>query len=246
METLDREGRVYVGNMSKTLNVTEETIRRDLEKLEKEGLVHRNHGGAILSDTGDDFSFAKQSTINRELKSAIGKKAAALIAGGGTVMMDSSTTRLSMLRHLRDTENLTIITNSIRLAHDFTGATFKIISTGGNLRAKSFALTGNITCSTIEKYFVDYAVLSCKGIDRENGIMESNEDESVVKQCMIKQAKKTIMLVDSTKFDKTAFTKTCDFSAVAILVTDKMPDRDWREFLHANQVQLITGEDTLI
>ncbi len=242
METLRQEGKVYVPKLSQTYEVTEETIRRDLEKLEKEGRLRRSYGGAVLDERiNEDLSFVKRSAINSDLKDIIGKSAAALIQDGDTIMMDSSTTGLALLRNLTDFSNLTIITNSIRLAYDFTNAPFRIISTGGNLRANSFSLTGPIACTSLEKYHVDFAIFSCKGIDRKKGIMESNEEESIVKQCMIEQAKKSLLLVDHTKFDRIAFTTTCNFSRISAIITDRTPDKDWTDFLEEQQVELIAG-----
>ncbi len=243
MEKLQQEGKVYVPELSRTFEVTEETVRRDLEKLEKEGLLRRSYGGAILEErTNEDLSFVKRSSINSNLKEIIGKQAAALIQDGDTIMMDSSTTCLALLRSLSGRSGLTIITNSIRLAYDFTNSPFHIISTGGSLRANSFALTGPITHSSLEKYHVDFAAFSCKGIDMKRGIMESNEEESIVKQTMIEQAKKSILLVDHTKFDRIAFTTTCNFSHISTIVTDRPPGREWMDFLEDKQVELITGE----
>ena len=240
LEKLKQENRVYVSQLSKIFDVTEETIRRDLDKLEEEDLIRRDYGGAVLNSyISEDLSFLKRSLINGDLKNLIAKTAQKLIDDDSTIMMDSSTTCLALLNLLRQRKNLTIITNSIRLAYDFSGVPFKIISVGGTLRAKSFALTGAITCNTLRNYFVDYAILSCKGIDIERGVMESNDEESAVKQVMIAQAKKVILLVDSSKFDKISFTKTCDFSKISILVTDREPSEDWKISLDAQQVRLL-------
>lgn len=240
LEKLKQENRVYVSQLSKIFDVTEETIRRDLDKLEEEDLIRRDYGGAVLNSyISEDLSFLKRSLINGDLKNLIAKTAQKLIDDDSTIMMDSSTTCLALLNLLRQRKNLTIITNSIRLAYDFSGVPFKIISVGGTLRAKSFALTGAITCNTLRNYFVDYAILSCKGIDIERGVMESNDEESTVKQVMIAQAKKVILLVDSSKFDKISFTKTCDFSKISILVTDREPSEDWKISLDAQQVRLL-------
>ncbi len=240
LEKLKQEHRVYVSELSKIFDVTEETIRRDLDKLEEENVVRRDYGGAVLNSyISEDLSFLKRSLINGDLKNLIAQKAQSLIDDDSTIMMDSSTTCLTLLNFLRTRKNLTVITNSIRLAYDFSGAPFKIISAGGCLRGKSFALTGTLTCNNLKNYFVDYAILSCKGIDIERGVMESNEEESAVKQIMIAQAKKVILLVDSTKFDKISFAKTCEFSKVSILVTDKEPAFEWRNFFDNLRIKLI-------
>ena len=154
-------------------------------------------------------------------------------------MVDSSTTCLALLHHLQNHQDITIITNSIRLAYDFSTSPFRIISTGGSLRANSMALTGSATCTALERYYADIALISCKGIHEQLGVMESNEEESVVKQVMLAQAKKSLLLIDSSKFDKTAFVKTCELSAIDTLVTDKRPEDSWLETLTQKQVELI-------
>ena len=240
MDKLKQEHRVYVSELSKIFNVTEETIRRDLDKLESDDLIRRNYGGAVLNDyISEDLSFLRRSAINSKEKDIIAQKAMNFIKDGNTIMMDSSTTGLALLNRLKVRKNITIITNSIRLAYDFTNSQFKIISTGGTLRAKSFALTGDITCNTLKNYYVDFAILSCKGIDIDKGVMESNEEESVLKQIMIAQANKVILLVDHSKFDKISFTKTCDFSNISMLVTNKAPNLDWQKYLEEQQIKLI-------
>ena len=240
LEKIKQEHRVYVSELSKIFDVTEETIRRDLDKLEEEDLIRRDYGGAVLNSyISEDLSFLKRSLINGDLKNRIAQKAQSLIDDDSTIMMDSSSTCLTLLNFLRTRKNLTVITNSIRLAYDFSGASFKIISAGGFLRGKSFALTGALTCDNLKNYFVDYAILSCKGIDIERGVMESNDEESAVKQVMIAQAKKVILLVDSSKFDKISFAKTCDFSKISILVTDHEPSDDWKTSLDTYQVRLL-------
>ena len=240
MEKIRLDRKVYVADLAKAFKVTEETIRRDLEKLEAQDLLRRSYGGAILTEsTSEDLSYKRRSTINSESKLAIAEKAARLIQDGDTIMMDSSTTCQALLQRLKEQKDITIITNSIRLMNDFMGSGFKMICTGGTLRESSCALTGSITSQTLEKYFVDFAFISCKGIDREKGIMESNESESRIKSIMIRQARKAVLLVDHSKFDKTAFVKCDDFSQIDTIVTDQLPAKEWQDFFHDQHLELI-------
>ncbi|MBQ1809227.1 MAG: DeoR/GlpR transcriptional regulator, partial [Selenomonas sp.] len=205
MDKIKREKKVYVAELSQLFSVTEETVRRDLEKLEGEDLLRRSYGGAVINESkaSEDLSFLKRSTINSESKKYIAQQAYPLISDGDTIMVDSSTTCLALLHQLQDHRNITIITNSIRLAYDFSASPFRIISTGGTLRPNSMALTGSATCKALQRYYADIALISCKGLNRQLGVMESNEEESVVKQVMLAQAKKALLLSDSSKFDKT-------------------------------------------
>ncbi|SDE32466.1 putative HTH-type transcriptional regulator YdjF [Sporomusa acidovorans DSM 3132] len=240
MEQLTQDRKVYVADLSRKFQVTEETIRRDLEKLEQQNLLQRNYGGAVLNEhTSEDISFIKRTSINNADKEFIAQKAEYLINDGDTLMVDASTTCLALLQRLKTRNHLTIITNSIRLVNEFVNSSFTIISSGGILRASSYALTGPAACSILEKYYVDLAIISCKGIDRTRGIMESNEPESLIKQAMIKQAKKSILLADYSKFDKTAFIKTCDFAPINYIVTNKEPSAEWLDFFSQHQIKLI-------
>ena len=240
MELLNQHQKVYVQNLSQLFEVTDETIRRDLEKLEQQNLVKRCYGGAVLNDhTSQDISFLKRIDINDANKKYIAKKAESLINDGDTMMVDSSTTCLALLRLLKDKKNLTIITNSIILVNEFVNAGYNMISTGGNLRAYSYALTGKAACDTLKNYYVDMAIISCKAIDRDKGLMESNEPESIIKKQMIKQAQRCIVLADSSKFDKAAFAYTCGLDKIDCIVTDREPSQEWLDFSKENDINLI-------
>jgi len=240
MEKLVAERKVYVSELAKLYQVTEETIRRDLEKLEGQNLLRRSYGGAIIADsTSEDLSYVKRSGLNSESKLAIANKASSLIETGDTVMVDSSTTCRTLLQQLNGRKDITIITNSIQLMNDFTGSSFIMICTGGALRANSCSLTGSMAIKALEGYYVDYALISCKAIDMDKGIMESNESESEIKKTMIRQARHTIMLVDHSKFDQTAFVRCADFSDVDTLVTDTPPNPAWQKYLSENHVRLL-------
>ena len=237
MEKIRLDRKVYVSDLAQTFKVTEETIRRDLEKLESQDLLRRSYGGAVITEsTSEDLSYKRRSSINSESKLAIAEKAARLIQDGDTIMMDSSTTCQALLQRLKGQRDITVITNSIRLMNDFMGSGFKMICTGGTMRESSCALTGTIASQTLEKYYVDFTFISGKGIDREKGIMESNDSEGRIKSVMIRQARKAVLLIDHSKFDRTAFVKCDDFSHIDTLVTDEKPSSEWQSYLHINLI----------
>lgn len=225
MDKLNEDDKVYVPALAALLSVTEETIRRDLDKLEAQGLLKRSHGGAVRAgSTSEDLSFLRRSAEGAPRKKRIAELAAPLIHDGDTIMMDSSTTGLALLQVLRERRDLTIITNSIRLTYDLAGTPFTVITMGGTLRHHSCSLTGAVTVETLARYYADLAIISCKALAADKGIMESNEAESLVKKAMIRQAKHTILLADATKFGKTAFMHTCAFDRIHTIVTDEKPD----------------------
>ena len=240
MERLNEEKKVYVPQLAQEFKVTEETIRRDLERLENEDLLRRSYGGAVLNErTAGTLSFARRSFINSDNKMSIAAKAARLIEDGATIMMDASTTSLALLPQLKGKKDITVITNSVRALIEAAELPCTMLSSGGTLRPHSLALTGPSACSMIANHFADFAFLSCKGLDREQGVMESSEEENAVKQIMLHQARQLVLLADHSKFNQTAFVKTCGFDEVDCLVTDVDPDTIWERFCAKQQIRLI-------
>lgn len=236
-----REKKVYVSKLSEKFDVTEETIRRDLEKLEQQGLVTRSYGGAILNveKTNEDIPFYKRAKTNIEIKQLIAEKAAGFIKEGSTIAADCSSTALEVLKLFKNRRDITVITNSVEVIGELNNSEINIILTGGSLHKKSLSLQGSITQSTLKNYNVDIAFVSCKGIDIDKGILDSNEAEAEIKRTMIKQANKVILLVDHTKYDKTAFVKLFDYENVDYVITDEEPREDWMNLFHSNNIEVI-------
>lgn len=240
IELAHQEKRVLVSVLSRMFDVTEETIRRDLEKLEKEGIVTRTYGGAMLNrHTNEDLPFTARNIMNTEIKQDIAIKAMDLINEGDTMMVDPSSTSFELLKLLTNKNNLTVITNSVHILNDFSGSEMNIVSTGGHLRPRSSSLVGPVAHHTLQRYNVDKAIISCKGMDLDKGITESNEPECELKKYMLQQSDKVILLADHTKFDKVAFTVLSDLERVDYLVTDQKPSEPWIRRLAELNIELI-------
>ena len=148
-------------------HVTEETIRRDLDKLEKEGYATKTYGGAILGNsTKTDLSYTIRNKTNVDAKNQIAAIASRLIEDGDHLMLDDSSTSLYLAKKLKEKKGLTVITNSVELVVELSGVEgWTIILTGGRLKPESLALVGDQTQQSLRRYHVDKAVMSCKGID---------------------------------------------------------------------------------
>ncbi|MCC8179942.1 MAG: DeoR/GlpR transcriptional regulator, partial [Planctomycetes bacterium] len=173
------------------------------------------------------------------LKLTIAQKADSMIANGSSVMAESSSTVLALFDKLRDKRELTIVSNSIKLLWDHANSGFSIIASGGELRSHSLSLVGTAACASLAKYNVDIAIFSCKGLDRDKGVTESNEPEAAVKQTMIQQAKTRILLADHTKFDQVFLVRTLEWPHIDMVVTDIEPKRPWLDFFRKNNIQLV-------
>lgn len=240
IEIIKRDHKVYVTNLSELFNVSEETIRRDLTILENDSLLKRTYGGAVATEqTKEDPSFSTRNAMNLSAKQSIASKACKLISDNATIMLDSSTTSLELVHTLVEKKNLTIITSSVKILSEFTSYGLNIICTGGTLRSHSFSLIGSVAQNTVSKYHVDLTVISCKSLSLESGIMDSNEAECDLKKAMVKQAAKTILLADHSKFDQVSFIKIVDFSDIDYIITDEEPSAEWLEVFKKYNIELI-------
>lgn len=241
LTTLQKEQRVLVAELSQKYQVTEETIRRDLEKLEKEGFVKKTYGGAVLNtNTSLDLPLRIREKTNRKEKLVISKIVTGLIEDGDSIMLDSSSTSLMIARNLKQFKNITVITNSVEVLIELAGSKgVNVISTGGNLKVSSLSLVGKNAEKTLENFYVDKAIISCKGIHMEKGITESNEAEAEVKNRMRACAKTTILAIDSSKFDNISFVKVMALKKGDIVVTDKIEDEKWKQYFDKNSIDLI-------
>ncbi|WP_438350003.1 DeoR/GlpR family DNA-binding transcription regulator [Paenibacillus sp. FA6] len=240
IDLIHQDKRVLVADLSKMFDVTEETIRRDLEKLEKEGIVTRTYGGAMLNrHTNEDLPYSTRNTINMDMKRDIALKALHLIQDGDTLMVDPSSTAFEFVKTLTNKSNLTMITNSINILSEFANSNLNIISTGGSLRYRSLSLVGPISLETVQKYNVDTVIIGCKGLSLDKGITDSNEPECELKKTMLKQANKVILLADHTKFDKVAFVKLTELNFIHYIITDQKPSNQWLERLAEVDIEVI-------
>lgn len=240
MSILQENGSVLVLELSKKFNVAEETIRRDLEKLEKEGLLKRTYGGAVINDNaGTDIPLNIREVTNIEGKRAIGIKLAEYIEDGDTIILDSSSTALAVASKIKN-KRITVITNSVKIVLELADAKdCRVISTGGNLRDRAMSFVGHMAEGAIRNYNVDKAIIACKGIDKGKHVTESNEMEAEVKKAMISAADKVFLAVDHTKFDKVAFVRMLDLKDIDMIFTDKELSEEWEAVLKNNNITLV-------
>jgi DeoR/GlpR family transcriptional regulator of sugar metabolism len=232
---------VSVTELSRKFFIGEATIRRDLERLEKKGLLKRTYGGAVLLDGLDsEIPLSIREIEQKDAKDVIGQIAAQLVEDGDVILMDSSSTVLKMVPHLKGKSKLTVITNGAKTAVDLgEGLHIKVYCTGGMLRENSLSYIGEIARRCIDGFYADILFFSCRAISMEKGLSDISEDESELRRLMIKNCKKVILLCDSSKFDKVSFSKICDFDKISCIITDKKPITRWMDFLKEKSVEVI-------
>lgn len=240
LELLEEDGSVWVSKLSTELGVTEETVRRDLEKLEKQEALIRTHGGAVpVSRTSYELSLEKRKKTNVDVKQRLAKAACAHIMPGDTIFLDASTTTFFMAKELRRMHNLTVITNSLRVVNELVGCEgVKLVSAGGFVTA-NMSFVGSLAERTIsEKYFADKLFFSSKGVSSDVGIFESNENERAIKAVMLENCREAYYMCDSSKVGKVGFAKLARFRDIDCIITDAQLDEDMCAALENDGVRI--------
>lgn len=206
LNCLKESAYVDVSYLTKSLNVSEMTIRRDLSKLEDEKQLLRVYGGARRIPLHTyEASLDNRLLENRDEKEAIAKYAASLVDDGDVIAMEASSTVYFMVEHLQD-KNITVITNNLSVAIGFSKSkTVKVILLGGVLKKSSLYVYGYDALNSLEKYNTNKAFISSSSLNVERGLTNVNAHESETKKAIIKSTEKSYLLMDTSKFGKISY-----------------------------------------
>ena len=245
LSILQTEKMVVVSELSKKFSVSEETIRRDLEKLEHEGLVVKAYGGAVLNENAQgDMPLAVRKKTNVIGKQKIADILSGFIKDNTSLMLDCSSTALFIAKRIKERKNMTIITNSLEILIELKDQkNWKILSTGGLLGEDSLALVGSSADKMISGFHVNASIISCKGFDINKGFTDSNDLHASTKRAMLENCDKRILAVDSYKFDRIAFNVVGNLSDIDVIVTDVKPPEGWLEKFKATSTECIYPEE---
>lgn len=225
ISAVEVQGTVSVAELAKQLKVTEVTIRRDLMKLESEGVVKRVHGG-VVSARGRSYepTLMLRTTVHEAEKKRIGQYAANLILGGDCIALDVGSTTLEIAHNLVGRRNLTVITPSLLIATTLVNQPdLRLVIPGGIVRPGETSMIGELSIRAFDIFHVDRLFMGVGGIDASAGLTEYNWDDTLVKQAMLKTAKEVIVVADSSKFDRVATVNIAVLDVIDILITDSPP-----------------------
>jgi len=244
LELLRRDNVVKVVELAKLFNVSIETIRRDLDFLEKEALLKKVYGGAVsIKKLGIEPSYTTREVANLEEKKAIGRKCSELIEDGDTIILDLGTTTLEVAKNLIHKKDLTIITNSLNIAMELVKVQdFRVFLAGGLLRSVELTCSGFLTQEFINNFNVDKTIIGVGGITLENGITDYHVDEAQARKAMIQRGNKVIAVADYSKFGVKAFCNICTLDEVDVLITDwKVDERTLKKYRN-KKLEVIRAE----
>lgn len=221
LEYIRNAKQVTCEELSNHFNVTEETIRKDLTSLSESGLIIRTFGGATVREIGGEISMDQRKIQNFSQKQKIAREANKLIKNGDLIVMDAGSSIVVLAQTLTNVQDVVVITNSLETTNVLArneGVT--VFCTGGRLRAKSMSFQGSHAENAIKSYNVNKAFITCAALDARRGIMDTNEGEVRIKNCMIKEAEEVYVLADSTKIGNIAYVTTCDIGRITAVITD--------------------------
>jgi DeoR/GlpR family transcriptional regulator of sugar metabolism len=241
LEMIKEDGHAKVLQLSKIFKVTEVTIRQDLEKLEADGFVVREHGGAYLKDVGIHAkNILLQNQENLIEKAAIAQKAIELINDGDTIILDSGSTTTEIAKLINGFKNLTVITNSLNIAF-ILGADpeVNLVVTGGEFKAPTLSLTGQKAADFFDNLHVDKLFLATAGITLKSGLTYPSISDICVKRSMIESANTVYLVADSTKIGKSSFASLGALSLIDYLITDSKINEEYVLMLKRHDIKLI-------
>lgn len=214
-----------VAELSDLCEVSEVTIRQDLNQLAVEGMLVRTRGGAVLSSrAASDYSFAARAAVNADIKQRIGEMAATFVQSGDSVLIDGSTTGLYVARALAqraDLEDVTVITSGINTALELVDRLdIHTFLTGGQLRASSVSLSGSFVWDMLGKIYATVGFFGARGVTLEQGFTEAALQEADVKRRMRERCQEVIVGVDGSKFGQVALAPFCDLAGAHRVITD--------------------------
>ena len=233
LEWLQEEGSARVRDLSAAFLVSEATIRQDLEKLEADGHISREHGGAYLKTVPHQVeTLSLQHADNMDKKRRIGATAAALVGDDETIILDAGSTTTEIANRLINRSSLTVITNALNIALILGGVPgFAVHMPGGQFKAPTLSLSGDKSVDYFRNIMAGKLFLATAGVSLESGLTYPSFADLQLKEAMIRAASHVYLVADSTKINRTSFTRLGTLDVIHSFITDDgIGDADVKEF----------------
>lgn len=216
------DGKVRVGELARHLDVTTETIRKDLKVLEERGVLTKKHGSAVVRNAYYQLPFDVKLQEHTQEKQMIARKALEFIEDDSIVYLDPGSTCLQLAKILRLKKNITVLTNSLPIADIICDSGLELIVTGGKLQKRGRALVGYYATNVIDSIRIDIAFLGCDGFLDMDGPMTFSMEHAEVNRHILNHSKKNILLCDASKFTKTSTYQYAKFSDYDVMITNEI------------------------
>ncbi len=240
LNLLENKPSLTIKELSGTLEVSEMTVRRDLSKMEREGVVQRSFGGVSLSkglllEQAMPMRAANMPNAKRQIAAL----AASLVEDGDSVALDNGTSINELARCIAK-KNIFIVTSSIHVAITASQGEAVVHLSGGELNKNLFTLFGPAAQDHYKGLNYKYAFVGAGGVSLMEGVTEFKEDAAALKQTMLRQARTKVLLADHTKFGEAKLFRAAALNTFDILITDKIPNRDYLDYFKKNDIKIMT------
>lgn len=221
IEIVQRDKIIKIDDITEKFDVSIVTARRDLDALQEQQFVKRIYGGAVaVTPPGMEPLFYTRELKNKAEKIAIAKAAADLVEEGDSIILDIGTTTLEIARNLKKRNNITVITNSLTIMNELANTNLTVLSLGGKIRPHELSMSGSITMSALEQFYVQKTFIGAGGVTFEEGVSDFNFEENQIRVMAIKRAERSILVADSSKFGFNAFALICPLEYFQTVITD--------------------------
>lgn len=242
LSALSQRGACSIADLAATFDVSEETVRRDIRRLEQDGAVRKVHGGVRLPDRRAEAPWRQRLNINADAKRRIAAKAAELVEPDMTLLLDSSTTAFWMAREIASIRNLTVVTNSLETASELSATSdARLFLAGGVVNTTYRAAFCADAAAYANRFVPDLAFFSFVAIDSAHGFLDHEPEEADYVRTVLPNARKAICLADASKFEASGRIVAAEWTQIDLIVTDCKPSLDIEAAARGSRTDIIKG-----
>ena len=242
-QLIQKKGFVTIDYMAREFEVTPQTIRRDINTLSENGIIHRYHGGAGVASSTENVDYTERKVLCLEEKQQIAKMVAGNIPDHASLFINIGTTTEEIAKELCNHERLRVITNNLNVASILSGnENFEIIVAGGLVRPRDCGIIGPLTIDFIHQFRVDYSIIGISGIDMDGTLLDFDYREVRAARAIINNSRKVFLAADHTKIGRNAMVRLCCIDEIDALFTDRQPPNALLEVLNESNVHLYVSE----
>lgn len=233
--------RASLDDLCTLFNVSKNTMRRDINELEKQAIIKKVYGGIVLNDKKTTEPFESREEKNITSKQIIAKLASQFVQDGDIIYIDSGTTTMHMIPHLAEIRNLTIITNNLNvIMGSLPYPNLNVLCTGGVLFRTTNSFVDMDAVNSLKKFNISKAFMASTGISITKGITNSSSFEYDIKRYMVENCDTVIVLADDTKLGRVSLTTYCELKDIHVFITNELPGSEFVDFFESNNIRLIT------
>ena len=242
METLHSDGFVKITDIASRFDVSSETARRDLDFLQGQQLIHRTHGGAIPVNTESRHQQNKTKlplSYGDHIARALAAATAQLVKPGETIFLGNGSTTREIARHLKDRENLIVVSNSLNVINELVDSKVTVFVTGGIVSRDEHDISGDLMVDCLNRFYCDKAIFSCGGVTMDLGVMDYSSSGSRTQAPAIRRSAQHILVASSHKFGLYAFLSACSLDDIDIIVSDSNLSMEYQTAIRDRGIKLI-------